>query len=122
MATPLRWSVLGRLSFLVLLPACSFVSATSGDDLPAAALDSLQAGVSTEDDVIRLVGPPGEVARLSGGSLFVYRLTKEASRTLEISYAVATGGYHGDRRRFGALVILFDRKGIVTGWGLSHPG
>lgn len=113
--------VLAALLTLPFVGACTITNAVVGDDLPDAALQAIEPGRSTESDVIREVGPPSDVAPLETGSIFVYRLTEENTRSLQLSYGYASGGYTGEQRRFGAVVIFFDHKGVVTGWGLSYP-
>ncbi len=105
---------------LPILPACTITSTVAGEELPASALESLQRGVSTEADVLRALGPPADLGRLQTGLIFVYRLTEESLQSLSISYSIGSGGYTGEVKRPGTLVVFFDRKGVVTGWGLSR--
>lgn len=108
--------------FATLLPACSVVSISAGDRLPADALRALQPGVSTQADAIRELGPPGDVGQLRFATIFVYRLTEESAESLQLSFQISSAGYTDEERRFGALAVFFDRKGVLTGWGLSQPG
>ncbi len=106
---------------MAALPACTIVHVRAGDELPADRLESLTAGVSTQADVIREIGPPTDVGNLMKGSVFVYRLTEGSAQALEIGFAAAIAGYQNERRTYWALVVVFDREGVVSGWGLSSP-
>lgn len=121
MPRPFAQRALLGVVFSLTLPACTFVSVAAGEHLPARSLASLEPGVSTQADVIRELGPPGDVGHLRFATVFVYRLTLESVQALEISVQVASAGYQEEDRRFGALAVFFDRKGVLTGWGLSQP-
>jgi len=110
--TPLTGGcVLGRL----------YVGSELRDDFPA----QIAVGTTTKSDILRLYGPPDTVRRQYDGDVFIYRYVRRNSSSLNIIEPVFTRltifSYSRLQQKDDSLVILFDKDGVVKGYGF-HQG
>lgn len=82
---------------------------------------SLEAGRSTKEDVLRDFGPPTEIAPQTDGDVFIYRYNRANVATLSLQEPVFTNlflfQYTRSFVRRDILYVLFDFDGRVRGVG-----
>jgi hypothetical protein len=75
------------------------------------------AGESTKSDVLRVFGPPEQIAHQTDGDAFIYRYSQRNFSSITIEEPVFTGMMlFSYRRQFDAgdrMVVLFDFDGLV---------
>jgi len=81
----------------------------------AAKLDKLTVGKSTAAQVTEMLGPPSNIVKLSNGNAYIYRrsLSKGTGLWLLI---VSFGNYD---KHYDQIVIFFDKKNIMTHYGIT---
>ncbi|MCU0724431.1 MAG: hypothetical protein MUE73_01375 [Planctomycetes bacterium] len=113
---------LAILTLLLSLPGCRIVRDTRGSPLLADAEQRIVAGRSTMDDILREFGAPDRILREAPGDLFIYRFAKVHTDALLIEEPVITNleifSYTESDAREDRLVVLFDRAGRVTNFGV----
>jgi outer membrane protein assembly factor BamE (lipoprotein component of BamABCDE complex) len=111
-----------RLPLLPLVLAacvgCTISREYDGQQLGPEQLEAL-ANVETKAEVLEQVGPPEDMGLLQDGSVFIYRFRREALENLNLQFFRATFDYESTDRRTDRLVVLFDKRGQVTGYGLD---
>ena len=112
---------LGLATAPCALGGCAITDYTAGQDLRPESVENLEVGASSQADVLVELGPPDDLAELTYGSIWVYRLTEGAINTLEIQVYNATAGVERAEGRYGALAIIFDRKGRLSAIGITSP-
>jgi outer membrane protein assembly factor BamE (lipoprotein component of BamABCDE complex) len=78
-------------------------------------LNKLTSGKSTANQVTKILGAPSEIVKLSNGNAYIYRrsLSKGTGLWLLI---VSFGNYE---KRYDRIVIFFDKKNIMTHYGVT---
>jgi len=81
----------------------------------ASKLDKLTPGKSTVAQVTEMLGAPSNIVKLSNGNAYIYRrsLSKGTGIWLLI---VSFGNYD---KRYDQIVIFFDKKNILTHYGVT---
>ena len=81
----------------------------------AAKLDKLIVGKSTVAQVTEMLGAPSNIVKLSNGNAYIYRrsLSKGTGLWLLI---VSFGNYD---KHYDQIVIFFDKKNIMTHYGVT---
>ena len=118
----IRSSVLTACVLLGLAPAggCQIVKIYEGAALRADPA-SIEVGVTDMGTVLELFGAPTRIQRQRSGDVFFYRYMRQDSRKLTIEEPVLTNlelySYTEVREDSESLVVLFDERGLVRGFG-----
>ena len=82
------------------------------------------AGESTKSDVLRVFGPPEQIAHQTDGDAFIYRYSQQNFSSITIEEPVFTGMMlFSYRRQFDAgdrMVVLFDFDGVVRAVAMEN--
>lgn len=90
------------------------------DDTP---LDGIREGVTTEEQLRELIGPPHEQEKLgeSGGRIFVYEEVKVSKMGSDRKVSGYTGTMSAPKRKVERrLTVELDADGIVTAWDMEQ--
>lgn len=111
----MRSSLLLSLLLVPLCSACLFSRVDSNEPISEAAVESLQPGVHTATDVLRLLGGPTQVVQLGRGSAYGYdhRTEKQAALLLLIF------GIRGVDERSDRVWAFFDENNLLVNIGSS---
>ncbi len=110
----MRNNVLRLASFFLiafLITACGIVRTqkiSRGLDIATSDVNSIQKGVTTDKEVMKLFGPPTKVRDTAEGQQFFYEYTKSGGPQLNL--VVSVGG--GTLTK--TLMVWFDKQGVVT--------
>src|SRR5262245_3658636 len=109
---------------LALASGCTLVRTYSGNELPPAIDERIVAGRSSKSDVLRQLGPPDRLLRQYDGDVFVYAYIRRNVNSFELSEPVFTRlllfSYTKTQEKSDRLVVMFDRNGVVTGFGFRR--
>lgn len=89
--------------------------ATLDQPLDPEAIAQLQAGRSSDSDVVRLLGAPNAVVELGDKSAWLY----ESSNTKQMGLWLLVFGTYGQDTQSDRCWVFFDTQGIVTHFGSS---
>jgi hypothetical protein len=111
----------GLVAGLVALSACEIQRVSQGVRLRADPHEWIVDGVTRKGDVLRIFGPPTEIQRQLDGDVFTYSymLKDERSFSLEAPRTDLGISYKQVDERHDRLVVLFDKQGLVSGFGYS---
>jgi len=97
------------LIMTLLIQGCAFSRGTLGDDIKSDTIAALQKGVTTKDEVFRLLGAPDRLLPLNGRDVFhYYRYDAKAGSLLLIILNFSRLSIKSDD-----LFVIFNRDGIV---------
>ena len=120
----MRWSELLLAALLALSTGCQLGREYVGSELRLEALDRLLNGRSTKGEVLQLFGPPDRILRQYDGDVFIYRYVRRNTASFSIEEPVITNfqifSWSKEQEKADRLVVLFDRQGIVSAWGLRR--
>jgi hypothetical protein len=106
------------------LAGCQIIKLSVGSQLKTDP-KTIKVGESTMSEVLTAFGAPERIQRQSRGDVFIYRYLRRDTRTFTLEEPVVTNlelyTYTRIREDADRLVVLFDDKGIVTGYGYQ-PG
>ncbi len=83
--------------------------------------ERIVAGATTKSEILRIFGPPYRVQKQYDGDIFVYDYVRKNSSRLTLEEPVFTNFTFFEFKRIqekrDSLVILFDKDGVVKGYG-----
>ena len=105
------------LSTLILLTGCASYGATDGvenlwRDVPA---DAFEKGVTTQADVLELLGPPSQLISLKNQNVFYY-LTEEMSGEGKI---FIVWNQASAKSKYDRAIFFFDTNGVLQEFSFS---
>ena len=115
-----------RMASLLLLftSSCAWTRVRIGVPLPDSS--SMQIGVSTKADVLRILGPPPVMRRQFDGELYTWRYTESHRKSLKLLPALISVFFYSDGElREDDLTMFFDRQGVLQAMGVrkeTHSG
>ena len=102
-------SIYTLLALTILIQGCAFSRGTLGDDIKSDTVAALQKGITTKDEVIRLLGAPDRLLPLNGRDVFqYYRYDAKAGSLLLIILNFSRLSIKSDD-----LFVILNREGIV---------
>lgn len=100
----------------LLLCACAIVRTEVGAGVPA--IDGLEVGVTTREQVLERLGPPRLVRRQFDGELYTWRALRGHSRSVTILPVLVRVFYWEDARVLrDDVTLLFDESGVLRAVG-----
>ncbi|HRI39432.1 MAG TPA: hypothetical protein PLO50_12830 [Nitrospira sp.] len=97
------------LVLAILIQGCAFSRGTLGDDIKSDTVAALQKGITTKDEVLRLLGAPDRLLPLNGRDVFqYYRYDAKAGSLLLIILNFSRLSIKSDD-----LFVILNRDGIV---------
>lgn len=95
----------------VFFAACGIIKTqqiTRGHDILATDVSQIKKGVSTEKDILRLLGPPTKARETADGKEFFYEYAKSGGPQWNL--LISVGGGTATK----TLLVWFDKNGVVT--------
>lgn len=109
------------LSLLVFLWGCSIGRVYVGSEIRHDPKEKIKTGSTTKSEILEVFGPPDRIQKQYDGDIFVYvYLRKNSSKfTIEEPYLtnLTLFQYSRIQQKKDALVILFDKEGVVKNFG-----
>ena len=108
-------------SWLLLLftASCAWTHVRIGVRLPDAS--SMQIGVSTKADVLRVLGPPPVMRRQFDGELYTWRYTESYQESVKLLPVLVSLFFYSDGELLeDDLTMFFDRQGVLQAMGVRH--
>lgn len=115
----------GRLFLLFFLLAflwgCSIGRVYVGSEIKQDPKESIQVGLTTKSQILEIFGPPDRIQKQYDGDIFVYAYLRKNSTKLTLEEPYLTNltlfQYSKVQQKKDALVILFDKEGVVKNYG-----
>jgi len=98
---------------LLGLGSCFMGQVTVDEDLDPQAISQLQAGKSTDADVMLLLGAPNKVVELGNKSAWLY----QSQNTKQMGMWLLIFGAYGEDTQFDRCWVFFDENGILSHYG-----
>lgn len=95
----------------VFFAACGIIKTqqiTRGQDIRATDVSQIKKGVSTERDILHLLGPPTKSRETEDGKEFFYEYAKSGGPQWNLLISVGGG------TAIKTLLVWFDKNGVVT--------
>jgi outer membrane protein assembly factor BamE (lipoprotein component of BamABCDE complex) len=109
---------------VALASACTIQRAYLGNQFGEVPEGSAVVGQTTKGEILQLLGPPDRILRQYDGDVFVYAYVRRNSTTLALEEPVITNlmifTYQKSQEKSDRLVVLFDRGGVLTGYGFRR--
>lgn len=123
-------SIKGRMSygkiflFLSLIAfswGCSIGRVYVGSEIKQDPKERIRVGLTTKSEILELFGPPDRIQKQYDGDIFVYAYLRKNSTKLTLEEPYLTNltlfQYSKVQQKKDALVILFDKEGVVKNYG-----
>jgi len=112
----------GSLLLLVLLLwGCSIGRVYVGSEIRHDPKEKIKTGITTKSDILEIFGPPDRIQKQYDGDVFVYAYLRKNSTKFTIEEPYLTNltlfQYSRIQQKKDALVILFDKEGVVKNYG-----
>jgi len=122
----MRKRILTKLNFLLLLAfslylcstACFTLSDQQGVDnlwRVESKVESIEEGKTTQNDIIKLFGPPSQIINLDNGSVFYYLLQEKKGKGMFLLLF----NFKDEKVSYDRAIFFFDNEGILTDYGFS---
>lgn len=109
------------LSFLTLLLSCSIGRVYVGSEIRHDPKEKIQTGTTTKGEILEIFGPPDRIQKQYDGDIFIYAYLQKNSTKFTIEEPYLTNltlfQYSRIQQKKDALVILFDKEGVVKNYG-----
>ncbi len=112
------------LCFVLLLSVlwgCSIGRVYVGSEIRHDPKEKIQIGSTTKSQILEIFGPPDRIQKQYDGDIFVYAYLRKNSSKLTIEEPYLTNlmlfQYSKIQQKKDALVILFDKEGVVKNYG-----
>jgi hypothetical protein len=111
--------VFGLALSVAVLSACEIERISQGARLRADPHEWIVNGSTSRGDVLRIFGPPDRIQRQMDGDIFTYSYMRKEGRSFSLEAPRTDLGvsYKKVDEKHDRLVVLFDRGGIVSGYG-----
>jgi hypothetical protein len=116
-----RPALLACLLCLPVASGCVLAETTSGAGLVHAGVDTLEVGISTREDVTRLLGPPDEIiySNKQLDPLFERAFRYRRTKTRQTALFLLIFSTYRSETRWDHAVVFFDDSGVVEDIGLA---
>jgi len=109
------------LSLLIFLWGCSIGRVYVGSEIRHDPKEKIKTGSTTKGEILETFGPPDRIQKQYDGDIFVYAYLRKNSSKFTIEEPYITNltlfQYSRIQQKKDALVILFDKDGIVKNYG-----
>jgi len=109
------------LSLLIFLWGCSLGRVYIGSEIRDDPKEKIKAGSTTKSEILETFGPPDRIQKQYDGDIFVYAYLRKNSSKFTIEEPYITNltlfQYSRIQQKKDALVILFDKEGVVKNYG-----
>lgn len=102
----------------LFLSSCFTLSDQQGVDnlwREQAKTDAIEEGKTTQNDVIKLFGPPSQIISLDSGSVFYYLLQEKRGRGMFLLLF----NFKNEVVNYDRAIFFFDKEGVLTDYGFS---
>ena len=120
-------SIRGRMNYgsllllVILLWGCSIGRVYVGSEIRHDPKEKIKTGITTKSDILEIFGPPDRIQKQYDGDIFVYAYLRKNSTKFTIEEPYLTNltlfQYSRVQQKKDALVILFDKEGVVKNYG-----
>ncbi|MGB2692340.1 MAG: outer membrane protein assembly factor BamE [Thermodesulfobacteriota bacterium] len=122
----MRKTIFTKLNFLLLLAfslyvfstACFSLSDQQGVDnlwREESKVENIEEGKTTQNEVIKLFGPPSQIIDLDSGSVFYYLLQEKKGKGMFLLLF----NFKNEKVSYDRAIFFFDSEGILTDYGFS---
>lgn len=122
----MRKTIFTKLNFLLLLAfslyvfstACFSLSDQQGVDnlwREESKVENIEEGKTTQNEVIKLFGPPSQIIDLDSGSVFYYLLQEKKGKGMFLLLF----NFKNEKVSYDRAIFFFDSEGILTNYGFS---
>lgn len=105
----------------VFLWGCSIGRVYMGSEIRQDPKEKIKTGYTTKGEILEIFGPPDRIQKQYDGDIFVYAYLRKNSSKFTIEEPYLTNltlfQYSRIQQKKDALVILFDKEGIVKNYG-----
>jgi len=109
------------LVLLILLWGCSIGRVYIGSEIRHDPKEKIKTGTTTKSEILEIFGPPDRIQKQYDGDVFVYAYLRKNSSKFSIEEPYFTNvtlfQYSRIQQKKDALVILFDKEGVVKNYG-----
>jgi outer membrane protein assembly factor BamE (lipoprotein component of BamABCDE complex) len=109
---------------MILAGGCTIGRVYIGSEIKHDPKEKIQNGVTTKSQILEIFGPPDLVQRQFDGDVFVYAYLRKNSAKFFIEEPYITNltifSYSRIQQKKDALVILFDKDGVVKNYGYQR--
>ncbi|MDI6763485.1 MAG: hypothetical protein QME83_10705 [Thermodesulfobacteriota bacterium] len=109
------------LSLLLWIWGCSIGRIYVGSELKNDPKEKIKTGSTTKSEILETFGPPDRIQKQYDGDIFVYAYLRKNSSKFTIEEPYITNltlfQYSRIQQKKDALVILFDKEGVVKNYG-----
>jgi len=109
------------LSLLIFLWGCSLGRVYIGSEIRDDPKEKIKTGFTTKSEILEIFGPPDRIQKQYDGDIFVYAYLRKNSSKFTIEEPYITNltlfQYSRIQQKKDALVILFDKEGVVKNYG-----
>jgi len=109
------------LVLLILLWGCSIGRVYIGSEIRHDPKEKIKTGTTTKSEILEIFGPPDRIQKQYDGDVFVYAYLRKNSSKFSIEEPYFTNvtlfQYSRIQQKKDALVILFDKEGVVINYG-----
>ena len=106
---------------IILLSSCTIGRVYMGSEIRDDPRRKIVIGSTTKSNILEIFGPPDAIQMQFDGDIFIYGYLRKNSATLTIEEPVVTNvtvfTYTRVQQKKDALVVLFDKDGIVKNYG-----
>lgn len=122
----MRKTIFTKLNFLLLLvlslyifsTACFSLSDQQGVDnlwREESKVENIEEGKTTQNEIIKLFGPPSQIINLDSGSVFYYLLQEKKGKGMFLLLF----NFKDEKVSYDRAIFFFDSEGILTDYGFS---
>jgi outer membrane protein assembly factor BamE (lipoprotein component of BamABCDE complex) len=108
-------------ALLILLWGCSIGRIYVGSEIRHDPKEKIKTGSTTKSEILEIFGPPDRIQKQYDGDIFVYAYLRKNSSKFTIEEPYLTNltlfQYSRIQQKKDALVILFDKEGVVKNYG-----
>ena len=109
------------LSLLIFLWGCSLGRVYIVSEIRDDPKEKIKTGSTTKSEILETFGPPDRIQKQYDGDIFVYAYLRKNSSKFTIEEPYITNltlfQYSRIQQKKDALVILFDKEGVVKNYG-----
>ena len=103
---------------ILILSGCFTLSDQQGVDnlwREEAKTEAIEEGTTTQNDIIKLFGPPSQIISLDSGSVFYYLLQEKKGRGMFLLLF----NFKNEVVSYDRAIFFFDKDGVLTDYGFS---
>lgn len=106
------------LCFLLFLPSCFSISDQQGVDnlwRDDSKVQGIEEGITTQNEIINLFGPPSQIIDMDNGAIFYYLLQDKQGKGVFLLLF----NYKTEKINYDRAIFFFNEEGILTDYGFS---